>query len=68
MIHETAITIDHDLKKVFIDTNSKGVASKLKSRGFKEVTTKNSLPYRRFLGTPRQISFRGANKKVVKKS
>lgn len=66
-IKETAVTVDHDLKTCLVDTNSKGMASKLKRLGFKLLNSEKSHPYWRFSGTARQISFRGANKKVFKK-
>ncbi len=65
-IRETGITIDYDLKRVLIDTNMKGVASKLKRLGFKLIEDSKSEPYWRFEGTPRQISFRSFKKKVNK--
>lgn len=62
-IKETSILIDHETGKVLIDTNVRGVASTLLRRGFVEFGGKNSIPYRRFEGVERQVSFRGAVKK-----
>ena len=62
-IKETSILIDHDTGKVLIDTNSKGIASLLVRRGFVEFGGELSIPYRRFEGQERQISFRGTKRK-----
>ena len=62
--YETAITVDHDLGECRVDTTMRGVASRLVTRGFVEVTKANSAPYRRFVGQARQISFRGIGKRV----
>lgn len=67
IIRETSITIDYDLNRVYVDTNRKGVASKLKHLGFEMLKHEKSdlgELFWRFTGVPRQISFRGVNKKV----
>jgi len=68
-IKETAITIDYDCGECRVDTSVRGVASKLVRCGFIEVTKANSAPYRRFVGTEKQVTFRktGSRVKVASK-
>jgi len=61
-IKETSILIDHDTGVVLVDTNVRGVASKLVGQGFQEFTTPPNRPYRRFSGVLNQVSFRKVGK------
>lgn len=54
-IRETGITIDHDLGQVRLDTSDRAMASWAIRTGFQETTTRESHPYRRFVGTVRQV-------------
>jgi hypothetical protein len=57
-IYETAITVDHELNELRLDTTVKAVATQALRCGLKDVTTKNSQPYRRFLGHSDQFRLR----------
>jgi len=63
-IRETAILIDHDHSTVKVDTNVRGMVSRLVRAGFAETTTKESAPYRRFTGTIKQVGLRKARVQV----
>lgn len=57
-IYETAITIDHELNELRLDTTVTSIATAALRSGFTETTTESSKPYRRFLATSDQIRFR----------
>ena len=61
---ETAITIDYECGECRVDTSVRGVASKLVKCGFIEITKDNSAPYRRFVGTEKQVAFRKGGSRV----
>ena len=57
-IYETAITIDHELNELRLDTTVTSVATAALRSGFTETTRPDSKPYRRFTGSADQIRFR----------
>lgn len=61
---ETAITVDYETGECWVDTSVRGLASKLVKCGFIEVTKPNSAPYRRFMGTEKQVAFRKTGSRV----
>jgi hypothetical protein len=58
IVHETGCTIDYELNEMRVDTTRQGVCSQLLRMGFREITRRNSSPYRRFIGAADQIRFR----------
>lgn len=61
-IRETGITIDHDTGQVRLDTCDRMMASWAVRVGFAEETTPSARPYRRFIGTVRQVKLARAEK------
>ena len=59
-LYETAITIDHELDEMRVDTTVRGMATALMRAGFRETGGPQSLPYRRFIGRADQLRFRKA--------
>lgn len=57
-LYETAVTIDHELSQMRVDTTVRSVATALRRAGFQEVTACSSAPYFRFLGGADQLRFR----------
>ena len=57
-IYETALTIDHELNELRLDTTVTSVATAALRAGFTETTTDTSKPYRRFTAMADQIRFR----------
>jgi hypothetical protein len=57
-IYETAITIDHELDELRLDTTVTSIANAAKRAGFTETTRDDSKPYRRFSGRADQVRFR----------
>jgi hypothetical protein len=57
-IYETAITLDHELNELRLDTTVTSIATAAKRAGFTETTTDQSKPYRRFTATADQVKFR----------
>ena len=57
-IYETAITIDHELNELRLDTTVTSVATSALRCGYTEVTTETSKPYRRFTAQADQARLR----------
>ena len=65
IIRETAITINYDEDKVYVDTSVRSIATRLRQKGF--VETGKSGAYTRFRGDVRQVSFLSATKRRGRK-
>ncbi len=65
-INETAITIDHDDRRIRVDTTNRAVMSRLKKMGFKGLSEEDFGPYSSWEGVDGQVTFRQLPRKTGK--
>ena len=62
---ESAIMLDHDEDVIWVDTRSEAIASMARRAGLREVTSRRSGAYTRFVGVLSSVNVRIRRRRVL---